>query len=45
MDTEISLLTVKLDGGDGFMATFSDGTTAGYVIEELKAPFGCCVFW
>jgi len=28
-------LAVELDGHDGLMATFSDGTTGGYVIEEL----------
>ena len=37
MDAEICLLTVELDGCDGLIVTFSDGTTAGYVIEELLA--------
>jgi hypothetical protein len=29
------ILTVELDGEDGLFVTFSDGTTAGYVTEEL----------
>lgn len=32
---EIHLLAVELDGKDGLVVTFSDGTTGGYVIEEL----------
>jgi hypothetical protein len=35
MKDEIRLLTVELDGHDGLVVTFSDGTTSGYVIEEL----------
>jgi hypothetical protein len=35
MTEPIELLTVEKDDGDGFIATFSDGTTAGYVAEEL----------
>jgi len=35
MTEQIELLTVEKDDGDGFIATFSDGTTAGYVAEEL----------
>ena len=35
MNNEIHLLAVELDGQDGLIATFSDGTTGGYVIEEL----------
>ncbi len=31
----IRILTVELDGVDGLLVTFSDGTTAGYVVEEL----------
>ena len=31
----IEILTVAKDDGDGVIATFSDGTTAGYVAEEL----------
>jgi hypothetical protein len=31
------ILAVELDGTDGIMVTFSDETTAGYVIEELLA--------
>ena len=37
MKAEIQLLAVELDGVDGIMVTFSDGTTGGYVIEELLA--------
>jgi len=29
------MLAVELDGKDGLMVSFSDGTTGGYVIEEL----------
>ena len=29
------ILTVELDGKDGVFVTFSDGTSAGYVVEEL----------
>ena len=35
MKAEIQLLAVELDGHDGLVVTFSDGTTGGYVIEEL----------
>ena len=35
MKDHIHLLAVELDGHDGLIATFSDGTTDGYVIEEL----------
>ena len=31
----IRMLTAELDGDDGLVVTFSDGTTAGYVVEEL----------
>jgi hypothetical protein len=31
----IRILTAEPDGEDGLIITFSDGTTAGYVIEEL----------
>lgn len=27
--------TANRDGDDGVIVTFSDGTTAGYVVEEL----------
>ena len=27
--------TIEKDGYDGLIVTFSDGTTAGYVVEEL----------
>ena len=29
------IMTVEKDDGDGLIVTFSDGTTAGYVAEEL----------
>jgi hypothetical protein len=35
MKNEIQMLAVELDGSDGLVVTFSDGTTGGYVIEEL----------
>ena len=35
MPGAIQILTVEKDGGDGLITTFSDGTTAGYVAEEL----------
>jgi len=35
MPEPIQILTVEKDDGDGMVATFSDGTTAGYVAEEL----------
>jgi hypothetical protein len=35
MKKEIQLLAVELDGKDGLVVTFSDGTTGGYVVEEL----------
>jgi hypothetical protein len=35
MKVEIKLKTVELDGNDGLVATFSDGTTGAYVVEEL----------
>ena len=31
----IRILTAEPDGDDGLIVTFSDGTTAGYVVEEL----------
>jgi hypothetical protein len=31
----IQILTLERDGEDGLRVTFSDGTTAGYVTEEL----------
>jgi hypothetical protein len=31
----IRVLTVEKDDGDGLITTFTDGTTAGYVAEEL----------
>ena len=35
MREAIQILTVEKDDGDGMITTFSDGTTAGYVAEEL----------
>jgi hypothetical protein len=35
MNKEIQMLTVELDGNDGLIVTFSDGTIGAYVIEEL----------
>jgi hypothetical protein len=31
----IQILTAERDGEDGLLVTFSDGTTTGYVAEEL----------
>jgi hypothetical protein len=35
MFTQILIVAVERDGDDGLVVTFSDGTTAGYVTEEL----------
>jgi hypothetical protein len=35
MNGGIQILAVELDGHDGLVVTFSDGTTGGYVVEEL----------
>ena len=35
MKDGIRLLAVELDGDDGVVVTFSDGTTGAYVVEEL----------
>jgi hypothetical protein len=35
MAKPIRILTVEREGEDGLIVTFSDGTTAGYVTEEL----------
>jgi hypothetical protein len=35
MVSSIRILTCECDGHDGLIVTFSDGTTGGYVIEEL----------
>ena len=35
MINSVRILAVELDGKDGVFVTFSDGTTAGYVVEEL----------
>jgi len=34
MDT-IEIVKVEQEGPDGVLVTFSDGTIAGYVVEEL----------
>ncbi len=31
----IGIVKAEIDGEDGLIVTFSDGTTAGYVVEEL----------
>lgn len=35
MVAQITIVEVERDGVDGIIVTFSDGTTAGYVVEEL----------
>jgi hypothetical protein len=35
MGPDIRIVRVKQDGVDGLVVTFSDGTIAGYVVEEL----------
>ena len=35
MAETIKILTAELDGEDGLIVTFSDGTTGAYVVEEL----------
>jgi hypothetical protein len=35
MAEPIRILTVELEDADGLLVTFSDGTIAGYVAEEL----------
>ena len=35
MKNAIRLIKVELDGDDGVVVTFSDGTTCAYVAEEL----------
>jgi hypothetical protein len=35
MTEDVHILKVVKDGHDGLLVTFSDGTTAGYVAEEL----------
>ena len=35
MAEPIQILTVERDDEDGLLVTFSDGTSAGYVTEEL----------
>jgi len=35
MTGDIRILEVEKDGEDGVIVTFSDGTTGGFVVEEL----------
>jgi hypothetical protein len=35
MSFGIRILTTELDGNDGLIVTYSDGTTGEYVAEEL----------
>ena len=35
MEAKTEILKAEMDGLDGLIVTFSDGTTAGYVVEEL----------
>jgi len=35
MNGTTNILKVEKDGEDGVIVTFSDGTIAGYVVEEL----------
>lgn len=35
MPEPIRIVTVERDGEDGLIVTLSDGTTAGYIVEEL----------
>ena len=35
MAEPITILTVAKDGDDGIIVAYSDGTIAGYVVEEL----------
>ncbi len=35
MHTTVQILSVKQDGNDGVIVKFSDGTSAGFVVEEL----------
>ena len=37
MDERIRTLTAERGGDDGLIVVFSDGTTGGYVVEELLA--------
>jgi len=35
MTKEIKILNAEVDGEDGLIVSFSDGTIGGYVVEEL----------
>ena len=37
MTNSVQILVAEMDGKDGVFVTFSDGTSAGYVVEELLA--------
>ena len=34
-EPQTHILAIEKDGNDGLIVTFSDGTTAGYIAEEL----------
>jgi hypothetical protein len=34
---EIQIIKVEIDGDDGIIVTFSDGTSESYVVEELRS--------
>ena len=35
LPTHVEITEVRNDGSDGILVAFSDGTVAGYVVEEL----------
>jgi hypothetical protein len=37
MDKNLQILKAEVDGPDGVIVAFSDGTIAGFVLEELLA--------
>ena len=37
----IKILSVEMDGEDGLIVAFSDGTTGEYVVEELLGLIPC----
>ena len=41
MPEAIRIVTVERDGEDGLIVTLSDGTTAGYIVEELLELTPC----
>ena len=34
-ETSINIVKIEKDSADGVLVTFSDGTVAGYIVEEL----------